>query len=63
ARRAARDKTETDFAIHYIADLRPADGDTCRTGWLYLAGLKDLYSGEIVGYEMSKRMTKDLGKH
>ncbi|MBB2984441.1 putative transposase [Paraburkholderia tropica] len=32
-------------------------------GWLYLAGLKDLYSGEIVGYEMSKRMTKDLGKH
>jgi hypothetical protein len=33
ARQAARDKTETDFAIHYIADLRPADGDTCRTGW------------------------------
>ncbi|KVU28341.1 hypothetical protein WK65_08115 [Burkholderia ubonensis] len=22
-------------------------------GWLYLAGLKDLYSGEIVGYAMS----------
>jgi hypothetical protein len=31
ARRAARDKTEADFAIHYLADLRPADGDTCRT--------------------------------
>jgi putative transposase len=29
-------------------------------GWLYLAGLKDLYSGEIVGYAMSERMTKDL---
>jgi putative transposase len=29
-------------------------------GWLYLAGLKDLYSGEIVGYAMSERMTKQL---
>lgn len=29
-------------------------------GWLYLAGLKDLYSGEIVGYAMSERMTKNL---
>jgi hypothetical protein len=27
-------------------------------GWLYLAGLKYLISGEIVGYDMSKRMTK-----
>ncbi|WP_157646851.1 IS3 family transposase, partial [Burkholderia ubonensis] len=26
----------------------------------YLAGLKDLYSGEIVGYAMSERMTKHL---
>jgi hypothetical protein len=33
APQAARDKTETDFAIHRIADLRPADGDTCRPGW------------------------------
>lgn len=29
-------------------------------GWLYLAGLKDLYSGEIVGYAMSDRMTRQL---
>lgn len=29
-------------------------------GWLYLAGLKDLYSGELVGYAMSERMTKEL---
>ncbi len=29
-------------------------------GWLYLAGLKDLYSGAIVGYTMSERMTKHL---
>ena len=36
ARRAARDKTEADFAIHYLADLRPADGDTCRTDWCSL---------------------------
>ncbi|OTP76178.1 Mobile element protein [Caballeronia sordidicola] len=27
-------------------------------GWLYLAGLKDLFSGEVVGYSMSERMTK-----
>jgi putative transposase len=26
-------------------------------GWLYLAGLKDLFSGELVGYAMSERMT------
>ncbi|MEW6313375.1 MAG: DDE-type integrase/transposase/recombinase [Pseudomonadota bacterium] len=27
-------------------------------GWLYLAGLKDLFNGELVGYAMSERMTK-----
>ena len=26
-------------------------------GWLYLAGVKDMFSGELVGYAMSKRMT------
>ena len=29
-------------------------------GWLYLAGVKDLFSGEMVGYAMSERMTKPL---
>lgn len=29
-------------------------------GWLYLAGHKDICSGEIVGYAMSSRMTKHL---
>ena len=29
-------------------------------GWLYLAGIKDLYSGELVGYALSVRMTQDL---
>jgi putative transposase len=29
-------------------------------GWLYLAGHKDLFSGEIVGYAMGERLTKNL---
>jgi putative transposase len=29
-------------------------------GWLYLAGLKDLFNGELVGYATSPRMTKNL---
>lgn len=29
-------------------------------GWLYLAGIKDLFNGELVGYAMSDRMTTTL---
>ena len=29
-------------------------------GWLYLAGLKDLFTGEIVGYARGDRMTQEL---
>ena len=29
-------------------------------GWLYLAGIKDLFNGEIVGYTMGERMTREL---
>src|SRR5450756_2809014 len=29
-------------------------------GWLYLAGHKDLFTGEVVGYAMAERMTKNL---
>jgi hypothetical protein len=29
-------------------------------GWLYLAGIKDLFNGELVGYAMGERMTKTL---
>lgn len=29
-------------------------------GWLYLAGHKDLFSGDLVGYAMSGRMTRNL---
>ena len=33
---------------------------TTGEGWLYLAGHKDLFTGEVVGYAMSERMTKNL---
>ena len=29
-------------------------------GWLYLSGVKDLHTGEMVGYAMGARMTQDL---
>ena len=29
-------------------------------GWLYLAGHKDLFNGEIVGYAMGERMSRNL---
>ena len=29
-------------------------------GWLYLAGIKDLWNREIVGYAISQRMTQEL---
>jgi putative transposase len=29
-------------------------------GWLYLAGHKELFTGEIVGYAMGERMTRNL---
>jgi putative transposase len=32
-------------------------------GWLYLAGHKDLFTGEIVGYAMGERLTKNLVTH
>jgi len=32
-------------------------------GWLYLAGHKDLFTGEVVGYAMAERMTKNLVIH
>ncbi|MEJ6067364.1 IS3 family transposase [Psychrobacter sp. 16-Bac2893] len=32
-------------------------------GWLYLAGVKDLYTKELVGYAINKRMTADLVCH
>jgi len=31
-------------------------------GWLYIAGLKDIFTKEIVGYAIGERMTKELVK-
>jgi putative transposase len=31
-----------------------------REGWLYLAGVKDVFTCEIVGYAMDERMTQEL---
>lgn len=41
----------------WVSDITyiPTDG-----GWLYLAGLKDLFNGELVGYAMSERMSQSL---
>jgi putative transposase len=41
----------------WVADITYVPTDE---GWLYLAGIKDLWNREIVGYAMSHRMTQDL---
>lgn len=41
----------------WVADITYIATDE---GWLYLAGIKDLFNGEIVGYAMSERMTREL---
>ena len=41
----------------YVTDITYIPTDE---GWLYLAGHKDIFTGEIVGYAMGARMTKSL---
>ena len=41
----------------WVADITYIHTDE---GWLYLAGVKDLFTGEIVGYSMGDRMTREL---
>jgi len=41
----------------WVADITYIPTDE---GWLYLAGHKDIFNGEIVGYAMDARMTKEL---
>jgi putative transposase len=41
----------------WVADITYLATDE---GWLYLAGLKDLFDGELVGYALGERMTQDL---
>lgn len=43
----------------WVADITYID---TQEGWLYLAGLKDLFDGELVGYALGERMTQDLVK-
>ncbi len=44
-------------SIAWVTDITYVPTDE---GWLYLAGHKDLFNGEIVGYAMGSRMTKNL---
>ena len=41
----------------WVADITAV---ATEEGWLYLAGIKDLHSRELVGYAMSARMTQEL---
>jgi len=41
----------------WVTDITYIETDE---GWLYLAGVKDLFNGEIVGYAMDERMTRSL---
>jgi len=50
------------FAVAAPNRVRVADITCLATDerWLYLAGLKDLFDGELVGYALGERMTLDL---
>ncbi|WP_430640268.1 IS3 family transposase [Denitrovibrio acetiphilus] len=50
------------FSVSGPCQVWVSDITYCATdeGWLYLAGIKDLWNKEIVGYAMSSRMTQDL---
>lgn len=41
----------------WVADITYVPTDE---GWLYLAGIKDLHTCELVGWSMAERMTKEL---
>ena len=41
----------------WVSDITHVPTDE---GWLYLAGHKDLFTGEIVGYAMGERLTRNL---
>ena len=43
--------------VVWVSDISYVPTDE---GWLYLAGHKDLFTGEIVGYAMGERLTKSL---
>ena len=47
-----------EFAVNAPGEVWVSD--ITDEGWLYLAGIKDLFNGELVGYAMNERMTKRL---
>lgn len=51
-----------DFDVYKPNTVWVSDITYVRTeeGWLYLAGVEDLYNREIVGYAIDSRMTKEL---
>jgi putative transposase len=53
---------EQKFAVERPDEVWTADITYVRTdeGWLYLAAIKDLFAGEIVGRSFGQRMTTDL---
>ncbi len=56
-KRTANNADWNDKAVQEI--VRIPYGAT-REGWPYIAGVKDVYTSEIVGYAMGERMTKEL---
>jgi putative transposase len=52
-----REFTATRHNEKWVSDITYIDTDE---GWLYLAGLMDLYDGSIVGWSLDKRMKKEL---
>jgi putative transposase len=58
----ARNLLGQDFKVYapnkvWVSDITYVPTDE---GWLYLAGHKDLFNGEIVGYAMGERLTRNL---
>jgi len=51
-----------EFKVYQPNDVWVSDITYVTTdeGWLYVAGHKDLFTGEIVGYAMGERMTRNL---
>jgi putative transposase len=58
----ARNLLGQKFKVHAPNEVWVSDITYVRTdeGWLYLAGHKDLFNGEIVGYAMGERLSKNL---
>jgi len=58
----AQNLLRQDFRVYapnkvWVSDITYVPTDE---GWLYLAGHKDLFNGEIVGYAMGERLSKNL---